>query len=94
MSPIENIENALLIWNERNKMYGDAYKKGGEIMKAFFPDGIALDTVDDFARFQAFAFCVAKLNRYSVNLADGGHKDSADDLINYAAILSSFTAEG
>ena len=34
-------------FRERNKVYGDNYKRVGEVMNALFPDGVELKTVED-----------------------------------------------
>jgi hypothetical protein len=75
-------------FKERNKLYGNAYKDfHGTAMTAFFPEGITLNTKADFNRFATFNAIVAKLGRYSNNWSQGGHKDSAHDIINFAAML-------
>jgi hypothetical protein len=81
------------IWKQRQTHYGSSYQKGGAIYKAFFPDGITLETEEDFARFATFVMIVSKLNRYSQSITNGGHMDSANDLINFSAILSEFTEQ-
>jgi hypothetical protein len=91
MTPASHIEEALRIWAERERYYGSAYLKAGKIMSAYFPDGLTLKTEEDFGRFVHFLLCSVKLNRYSQNFEEGGHLDSAEDLINYAAILASLT---
>lgn len=91
--PEDEIENALCAMRKRDADYDRAYLKAGEILQAFFPNGIALKSSEDFLRYQIFSFCVAKMNRYSQNMKNGGHKDSSVDLINYAAILSSITPD-
>ena len=78
-------------YEERNKMYGDNYKKFGAVMKAIFPEGVALYGVENFNRFGIFVQCVSKLTRYSESLNKGGHQDSAHDLSVYAAMLEELT---
>lgn len=80
-------------FRERNAIYGDNYKQFGAIMKAFFPNGIQLQTVADFDRFTLFQNCMAKLSRYANTLPTGGHVDSAHDLSVYAAMLECATKE-
>jgi hypothetical protein len=36
---------------------------------------------------------VGKLNRYCANFGEGGHADSAIDLVNYSAMLRELTSE-
>lgn len=88
---------------ERNKVYGDTYKKHGEVMKALFPDGIKFDTDDDHNRFGVLTMIVGKLTRYAQNFKpvhkEGflappvGHADSLHDLSVYAAMLNELDAE-
>ena len=78
-------------YEERNKMYGDNYKKFGHAMAAIFPNGLCLYTVEDFNRLGIFIQCLSKLTRYSETLTRGGHQDSAHDLSVYAAMLEELT---
>ncbi len=79
------------IFDSRNATYQDGFNKTGKIMSAFFPNGVTLNTEDDFVRFATLQMCVGKLNRYTTAFSSGGHQDSVDDLICYAAILSHLT---
>lgn len=81
------LRNAALIYEERNKAYGDAYKKQGKLLKSFFPDGIELKTVDDFNRFSIFCTISSKMLRYSNNIKTDGHDDSLTDISVYANML-------
>ena len=78
-------------YEERNKLYGDNYKKFGRVMEAMFPAGLTLNTIQDFNRYGIFVQCVSKLMRYGENLDKGGHQDSAHDLSVYAAMLEELT---
>lgn len=78
-------------YEQRNKLYGDNYKKFGHVMLSLFPDGLALRTADDFNRLGLFIQCLSKLTRYSEALNRGGHQDSAHDLAVYAAMLEELT---
>lgn len=93
MSPNRALQLALATMEERDAKYNRGYERIGKVMSSFFPNGITLDSADDFARYQTFAFMVSKMNRYAQQLTKGGHKDSALDLINYSAILTSLTKE-
>ena len=57
-------------------------------MKALFPNGIELKTVEDYNRFGVINMIVAKLTRYSQNWPKT-HQDSLHDLGVYAFILES-----
>lgn len=78
-------------YEERNKLYGDNYKKFGRVMEAMFPNGLTLNTTQDFNRYGIFVQCASKLMRYAENLNKGGHQDSAHDLSVYAAMLEELT---
>lgn len=91
MSVPENLKQAAELFEERSKQYGEAYKKSGEVMKTLFPDGLTLETPEDFAIYHNLSMIVMKLTRYSRNFKAGGHLDSAKDLIVYAAMLEEKT---
>lgn len=78
---------------QRNKLYGNSYKRFGTVMKALLPDGIELNTEDEWNRFGVFFHAVGKITRYAANLKTGGHKDSAHDLVVYGAMLEELTEE-
>jgi hypothetical protein len=76
------------MFKERNKTYSENYHKVGTIMTILFPDGIKLDSPDDFVRFHFLDWIVGKLTRYA---ASEPHEDSMFDLAVYAAMLATFT---
>lgn len=76
---------------QRNKLYGDNYKKYGKVMAAMFPKGLELDSFESHNRFGILVQCVSKIMRYAENLDHGGHRDSAHDLSVYAAMLEELT---
>ncbi len=93
-APIDELENAINVVKDRSDTYGNGYNRIGNIMKGIFPNGITLNTAEDFARYQTFAFIVEKMSRYGNAFAHGiHHKDSAIDSIGYSAILASLTSE-
>ena len=87
------LEGAAKTFAQRGKVYGCAYKKHGEVLAKLFPAGLHLETPDDHNRFAAFNAIVGKLTRYSNQMESGGHKDSAHDIINFAAMLEELTDE-
>jgi len=87
----EILESASLTYEQRNKIYGDNYKKFGVVMKVMFPNGLKTDNIEDFNRLGVFVQCLSKLTRYSELLEFGGHRDSAHDLCVYAAMLEELT---
>lgn len=76
---------------ERNLVYGDAFKSVGDVMAALFPNGVTLETEDDFTRWHLFELAIVKITRF----ANGGllHKDSVHDLAVYAAMIESLIDE-
>lgn len=80
-------------YRQRNKIYGDNYKRMGTLMLALFPDGAVppCETEEDANRLNLLIDCLGKLQRYAYNFHVGGHKDSAHDLMVYAAMLEEMT---
>lgn len=76
---------------ERSAVYGDSYKNAGAFYAALFPTGLAVNTPEEWNRLCVFLMIGAKFMRYSNNIASGGHKDSAHDMIVYAAMLEELT---
>lgn len=88
MSAIEEVlQECMKIQEERGKVYDRSFNQTGLIYKALLPNGIELNTAEDMALFAALGNVIMKLNRFCANIHDGGHDDSAVDLVNYAAIL-------
>ena len=85
------LDNACVTHTEKAKEYGDSIDIVGDVLGAMFPDGLDLNTAGDFSRFSKFNWIVCKLCRYAQNMRRGGHKDSAHDIIVYAAMLESVT---
>lgn len=82
------LEEAAKTFREKNKVYGDNYKRVGEMMAGMFPAGVTLKTAHDWNRMHILLLCIVKLTRYAVNW-EKGHKDSVHDLAVYAAMLES-----
>jgi hypothetical protein len=78
-------------FDERNRVYGDTYKNFGSVMQGMFPSGLTVNDVDAWNRLGLLVMAVGKLTRYTAQFDNGGHKDSAHDLINYAAMLEELT---
>jgi hypothetical protein len=89
---IVNLEEALKTYIDRNKKYGNNYKRFGHVMMALFPDGLTLASVDDFNRYGVIFMKIAKLSRYVTN-PKVGHQDSVHDDIVYSAMLEELDAE-
>lgn len=81
------------LYAERNKLYGDNYKRFGETLMSHFPDGIELKNSDDFNRFALFCQVMHKLSRYARAMPSSGHSDSLNDLSVYAQMLGEWDDE-
>lgn len=89
----EMLRDAAALYEERNKLYGDNYKRFGHIMLLLFPDGLSLETADDFNRYGVFVQVVSKVSRYAEQFTAGGHPDSLDDNAVYAMMLQELDSE-
>lgn len=74
-------------YRERNKIYGDNYKRVGEVMTALFPRGVGLYSVDDFNKWHLFELIIVKLTRFANS--DLTHQDSIHDAAVYCAMVES-----
>ena len=72
---------------EREALFGSTSGDLGRALEALFPEGVTLETAEDFARFHDFQQVVAKINRYAKSFSEGGHLDSIHDAGNYAKLL-------
>lgn len=82
------LRKAAAIYEERNKLYGDNYKRFGPVLSLILA-GQQLDPSDthQMSRLGIFVQIVAKLTRYGENFTRGGHDDSMDDTAVYAMML-------
>jgi hypothetical protein len=89
--PVASVEDVLreaaTIFAERSATYRDNHERLAKMLAALFPDGIALKTAEDHARFLLLALELVKLTRYAVQW-DSGHNDSLQDAIVYLAMLA------
>jgi hypothetical protein len=87
----EIFSNAAATYAERNKVYGDNYKRVGDVMVALFPKGIVLQTAEDFNRWHLFELKIVKMTRF----ANSGllHIDSIHDDMVYSAMVESLIQE-
>lgn len=86
-TPADYLRASADIFESRNEEYGDGYMNFGNIILAFFPDGITLSTAKDFSRFGALVMATSKLDRYCKNFCRNGHEDSLADLSVYSAMI-------
>ena len=80
------LRNAAKIYDERNKMYGDNYKRFGPALNGLM-NGAVLKTPDDFNRFGLLVQIFSKVSRYCNMFDKGGHDDSLDDIAVYVMML-------
>jgi len=71
-------------YKDRNIKYGDCMFMVGKLMVVMFPNGITLQTEEDFNKFHQFEWMIGKLTRF-VN-SGRTHIDSIHDLAVYAAM--------
>lgn len=81
------LRSAANLYEERNAIYGDNYKRFGATMLSLFPDGLTLNDAANWNRLGILVQMVAKLTRYAPNFNRGGHNDSLDDLTVYSMML-------
>ena len=89
----KSLQDITELFKERNNAYNtesgiDAYKMHGDVMLSFFPEGITLNTSEDFGRMAIFDMLAGKMLRYANNFSYGGHSDSLNDISVYAQMLN------
>lgn len=89
----EILKEAAKTYEERNAVYGDNYKRVGQVMQGHFPDGLVINTADDWNRLHIFLLSVVKQTRYVTNWNVGGHADSVRDATVYSAMLEEIDSE-
>lgn len=94
MSVPDIMEAGAQTFRDRAALYGPSYKTYGAVMSALFPEGLMVNSVDDWNRLGVLTQVVGKLVRYTGAFDTGGHLDSAHDLMVYGAILQELTDEG
>ena len=80
------LEQGADFFESRREEYGEEYLKTGKIRKAFFPNGIKLETESDFYYFHLFNMIATKLSRIAGHWGKGQHDDSWNDVMVYAAM--------
>lgn len=91
-SPGALLLNAADTFKQRAEVYGDNYKKFGQVIAALNMD-LQMRTVQDWNRFGLLIQIISKLMRYTENFSKGGHDDSLNDLSVYSAMLRSLDRE-
>lgn len=86
-TPDQILKSAAGLFKSKNDEYGAGYKQLGDILFSLFPDGLALNSKDDFCRWATYTMILAKVNRYAQNFEGGGHEDSLVDLMVNSSML-------
>jgi hypothetical protein len=89
----EMLRESAATYEERNKIYGDNYKRFGHVMAVLFPHGIHLSTGEDLNRLGILVQVVSKISRYCESFHKTGHDDSLLDLAVYATMLRELDEE-
>ena len=92
-TPADILKEAAVVFENKNKEYGNSYKDFGKIMMAYFPNGLELKSEKDFTRFTMLNIMISKTDRYCKNFKKG-HEDSLNDLSVYSAMLNETDQKG
>ena len=87
------LDKAADTFRERNKVYSDNFIRLGHSMHALFPQGLKIETPQDWTRLYFFFLTQVKMSRYATQFEAGGHADSSLDACVYAAMLTAFDAD-
>lgn len=90
----EILRSGAATYEQRNPIYGDNYKRIGEIMRIIFPEGLPTMDVEGWNQFGVWFMAFNKLIRYAVTPAEAPPEariDSAHDAMVYAAMLEELT---
>jgi hypothetical protein len=85
---VERLAALVKLREEKEKEYGDDYKRVGRVLAALFNDSLHLDGPEDFGRIALLVMMQTKLMRYATNFHNGGHEDSLRDLGVYSALAA------
>ena len=85
---VSELNSLIETFKKKTVKYGNSYKEFGKIAVALFPNGIELNSIEDFNRFGVLNMMISKLARYAANFNEGGHYDSLHDLSVYSTMLN------
>lgn len=88
---VDELEEMRKTASERAAMYGDSYLRFGAVASGLWPNGLHIESKEDFDRLGVVVQIISKLVRYTGT--PRGHKDSAHDLAVYGAMLSTITED-
>lgn len=91
--PSDRLKKLADLYEDRNKLYGNNYKKFGDMMTALFPGGLNINEKEDWNRIAIFVLICSKVSRYGERFYRGGHEDSLDDISVYAQMLQELDHE-
>jgi hypothetical protein len=88
---VQSLQAAIQLNISKQSEYGELWKKAGEVMAIMRSCGpqASIDTATDWNKLLIVHHIVNKLMRFVANLHQGGHADSARDLVVYSAMLDS-----
>ncbi len=86
------LEEAAKTFRDRNAVYGDNWRLVGKVMNGLFPNGLEIQSVEDWERLHILLLLVVKMTRYAVNFKNG-HVDSIRDATVYGAMLEMIDEE-
>ncbi len=87
-TPDKVLHRAAEAFLKKNKEYGSAYLRHGEVIAQFFPEGITLKTPNDFFKFHMFNMDIMKSNRIASNLVKKkNHSDSWLDKMTFSSMV-------
>jgi hypothetical protein len=70
----------------RDKEYRGSDTMLARVMSELHPEGLALNTIEDYHRFHIWMLMIVKVTRYAKNW-EKGHEDSLRDLAAYSGML-------
>lgn len=99
MRPLDmEYQEAMELCQRKNKDYGNAKDVMGKVYKILFPNGVKLETANQFGEFAVFQMIMTKVLRFA-NLSQSkgmpnfeSVDDTLKDLGNYAFILKNMIA--
>lgn len=93
LRPNDILQAAASTFLAKNAEYGDNYLRFPRALLALFPGGKIpeISTEADASRLQLLIQILNKMTRYAETFSVGGHRDSARDIIVYAAMLEEQT---
>ena len=78
-------------YRERNKVYGDNFRRVGHVMQALHPEGVHMRGALDHELFHLWSLLIVKASRFAVSGLT--HEDSIHDLCVYGAMIEAILKE-